>query len=389
MSEDSDLFNHYLNQPQNSMFEILEYLHDNNINQPTNDITEPSLFSPEENEHDMDNTYNYCFSNFQNSQNNIYNERSEEDEIRRNSFPYMQLRTNKHTNNINRTPVMSLVPYHSEEVEEREELEKNQTYVLQPNPEITTNNNILNIEPNNENIPQEIQIAEKKPIFKIVKKKWNEYILLAVDYLIYMPMIFILFGHINSHKGLGRKDNYLKQLPNTITAERSKNGNRPDNFKEKVINTCFKSISFVISNLFLAFGKSYKLGEINKKANELKSNDLIVQYLNKKMVDIVKESFSKKKENETYKNRGIYNRLDKEGKIGKGSLLETILNMPFGEVVHNFVMDFNFVKNAEPNNNDFHTYSYYKNEFKEANYPDHLIKSTQNTLIELTIIYAS
>ena len=63
--------------------------------------------------------------------------------------------------------------------------------------------------------------------------------------------------------------------------------------------------------------------------------------------------------------------------------------MRFGEVVHNFVIDFNFVKNFDNNNNDFHTYSYYKNEFKEANYPDHLIKSTQNTLIELTIIYAS
>ena len=71
MSQDSDLFNHFLNQPQSSMFGILEYLHDNNTNQPTNDITEPSLFSPEENEHDMDNTYNNCFSNFQNSQNNI------------------------------------------------------------------------------------------------------------------------------------------------------------------------------------------------------------------------------------------------------------------------------------------------------------------------------
>ena len=388
MSQDSDLFNHFLNQPQSSMFGILEYLHDNNTNQPTNDITEPSLFSPEENELDMDNTYNNCFSNFQNSQNNIYDEHSEEDESR-NSFPYVQLRWNRHTNNINRTPPMGLVPYHYEEVEEREELENNQIYVLQPNPEIKVNNNIINIEPNNENIPQEIQIEEKKPIFKIVRKKWNEYFFLGVDYLIYIFMIFTLFGRINLNKGIGRLYNCLKQLPNTITAERSKSGNRPDNFKEKVINTCFKSISFVISNLFLAFGKAYKLGEINKKANELKSNDLIVQYLNKKMVDIVKESFSKKKENETYKNRGIYNRLVKEGKIVKGSLLETILNMRFGEVVHNFVIDFNFVKNAEPNNNDFHTYSYYKNEFKEANYPDHLIKSTQNTLIELTIIYAS
>ena len=301
----------------------------------------------------------------------------------------MQLRWNRHTNNINRTPPMGLVPYHYEEVEEREELENNQIYVLQPNPEIKVNNNIINIEPNNENIPQEIQIEEKKPIFKIVRKKWNEYFFLGVDYLIYISMIFTLFGRINLNKGIGRLYNCLKQLPNTITAERSKSGNRPDNFKEKVINTCFKSISFVISNLFLAFGKAYKLGEINKKANELKSNDLIVQYLNKKMVDIVKESFSKKKENETYKNRGIYNRLVKEGKIGKGSLLETILNMRFGEVVHNFVIDFNFVKNFDNNNNDFHTYSYYKNEFKEANYPDHLIKSTQNTLIELTIIYAS
>ena len=103
MSQDSDLFNHFLNQPQSSMFGILEYLHDNNTNQPTNDITEPSLFSPEENEHDMDNTYNNCFSNFQNSQNNIYDEHSEEDESR-NSFPYVQLRWNRHTNNINRTP---------------------------------------------------------------------------------------------------------------------------------------------------------------------------------------------------------------------------------------------------------------------------------------------
>ena len=395
MSKNHESFNNHLKLPQNSVLSKIEYLKDNITNLQTNDYTRLSLV-PDKNEHDIYNMeYNMddnCFFNLNIFKRNINDEHSEDDESRE-SFPYNQIKWNEHTNNNNRNASIfnhnfNLISNPSEEVEENEKTENNKTFIQQTKPEIKTNNNIFNTEPKDENIPQEIEIEEEKPIFKVIKKKWNEYSILIVDYLSYISFIFLLFGRIYQNKGKGRKDNYLKQLPNTITSERSKSGNRPDNFKERVINACFKSICFVISNLFLAFGKGYKLGEINKNGKELKKIDSIMKYLDKKMVDIVKESLNKKVK-KTSKNGEIYDRLVKEGKLVQCPLLKTILNMNFGEVLHNFVIDFNFVKDLEPNNNDFHTYNYYKNAFKESNYPDEIIKSTQETLIELTVKYAS
>ncbi len=391
MFQDSQSSLIQLSLPPGSLLGKIENLKDNITNRQTNDYSRTSYFL-DENEHDIDSMDNNSFINLNDAQRYINDELSEDVESRI-SFSYMQLRWNKHSDNINNSPpminyILSPLPYPSEEIEEKEKTENNETFIQQPEPEIKTNNNIFNTEPKDEIIPQENEIEEEKPIFKVIKKKWNEYSILVVDYLSYISFIFLLFGRIYQNKGKGRKDNYLKQLPNTITSERSKNGNRPDNFKERVINACFKSICFVISNLFLAFGKGYKLGEINKNGKELKKIDSIIKYLDKKMVDIVKESLNKKVK-KTSKNGEIYDRLVKEGKLVQCPLLDKILSMHFGEVLHNFVIDFNFVKDLEPNNNDFHTYNYYKNAFKESNYPDDLIKSTQNTLIELTIEYAS
>lgn len=366
MELNSDLSSDHLVQQQNPNLKNFFYIEENITNKPTNEFTNPVLF-PDENEIDFGNCSSIGFNNFPR---NINDNLSEDDESKE-CFSFSSIKWNKHVNDLNRSSpnnrhIYSLSPKPFEEIEEKEKKEDSQIFFAQqPKLEIKTDFSIFKTIRKNEITPLKNEI-KRKPLFKAVPKKWNENSLSNEDYSIYN----------------------LKQLPNTIISERSKIRNRADNFKVKVINTCFKSINFVIFYLFLAFGNEYKLYEINKKANELHDIKSIKKYLDKRMVDIVIES-NPKKGDKTFKNRRIYDRLVQEGILDQSLILKTILNMRFGEVLHNFLIDYNFVKELEPNNNDFHTYNYYKDTFKEANYLDERIKSTQKDLIELTIKYES
>ena len=388
MELDSDLSSDHLVQQQNPNLKNFFYIEENITNKSTNEFTNPVLF-PDENEIDFGNCSSIGFNNFPR---NINDNLSEDDDSKE-CFSFSSIKWNKHVNNLNRNSpnnshIYSLSPKPFEEIEEKEKKEDSQIFFTQqPKLEIKTDFSIFKTIRKNEITPLKIEI-KRKPLFKAVPKKWNENSLSNEDYSIYTSVVFILYGHIIHKKGKGRRENFLKQLPNTIISERSKIGNRADNFKQKVINTCFKSINFVICNLFLAFGNEYKLYEINKKANELRDIDSIKKYLDKRMLDIVIES-NPKKGDQTFKNRRIYDRLVLDGNLDQSLILKTILNMRFGEVLHNFLIDYNFVEELEPNNNDFHTYNFYKNTFKEANYLDERIKSTQKDLIELTIKYES
>ena len=387
LDSDSDLFRDHLVQQQNPNLEKNFFIKKNITNMSTNEFTNPVLF-PEENVNKFDNCSLFGFSNFPR---NVYDNLSDDES--KECFSFSPINWNKHANNLNRNSpnnshIYSLSPNPFEEIEEKEKKEDNQIFFAQqPKLEIKSDFNIFKTIQKSENTPQRNEI-KRKPLFKAVPKKWNENSLSNENYSIYVTTVFTLYGSIIHKKGKGRRENYLKQLPNTIISERSKIGNRADNFKVKVINTCFKSINFVIFYLFLAFGNEYKLYEINKKANELHDIKSIKKYLDKRMVDIVIES-NPKKGDKTFKNRRIYDRLVQEGILDQSLILKTILNMRFGEVLHNFLIDYNFVKELEPNNNDFHTYNYYKDTFKEANYLDERIKSTQKDLIELTIKYES
>ena len=184
----------------------------------------------------------------------------------------------------------------------------------------------------------------------------------------------------NIHKG--RTSNDLKKDPNYKHNPKHPN-DALDNIKSKAVRDAYREIGEVISNECSKLGKEYKITKLNK-TDKISSNQLLLNLCEKKMSEILINSFPRnlsKSDNfvKKYRNKMVYNKLIEDGKLAESPLLSRILNKTFGEILFRFTNDDNFVKKIDPNYN-FPTLS---DLFDKETYTEEKIESLKKSLNDL------
>jgi hypothetical protein len=156
-----------------------------------------------------------------------------------------------------------------------------------------------------------------------------------------------------------------------------------DNIKAKAIRASFSKTSQLIVNECSRLGEKYNIKKLNK-TDKISSNQLLLNLCEKKMSEILINSFPRnlsKSDNfvKKYRNKMVYNKLIEDGKLAESPLLSRILNKTFGEILFRFTNDDNFVKKIDPNYN-FPTLS---DLFDKETYTEEKIESLKKSLNDL------
>lgn len=227
---------------------------------------------------------------------------------------------------------------------------------------INTNTNI-----NNNNVPQESKSSDENKEIEVKKEKPNK-----------SKKPFNT--HKKKHKG--RTSNDLKKDPNYKHNPKHPN-DALDNIKSKAVRDAYREVGEVISNECSKLGKKYKITKLNK-TDKISSNKLLLNLCEKKMSEILINSFPRnlsKSDNfvKKYRNKMVYDKLIEDGKLAESLLLSRTLNMTFGEILFRFTNDDNFVKKIDPNYN-FPTLS---DLFDKETYTEEKIESLKKSLNDL------
>ena len=244
-------------------------------------------------------------------------------------------------------------------------------YQAQDNPNCNTNieeNKInTNTNINNNNVPQESKSCDENKEIEVKKEKPNK-----------SKKPFNT--HKKKHKG--RTSNDLKKDPNYKHNPKHPN-DALDNIKSKAVRDAYREVGEIISNECSKLGKKYKITKLNK-TDKISSNKLLLNLCEKKMSEILINSFPRnlsKSDNfvKKYRNKMVYNKLIEDGKLAESPLLSGILNKTFGEILFRFTNDDNFVKKIDPNYN-FPTLS---DLFDKETYTEEKIESLKKSLNDL------
>ena len=230
------------------------------------------------------------------------------------------------------------------------------------NNHIDSNDKDNNVVRNNDNNKEEEEKDKdkkennmKNPIFKVERSSW----IFDIKKMSYVEWMFLLVSTFYVSHKKGRKTEEEKAfIGNNI--KHGKHAN--DNARTKVFNRCFKIISKVIKNICYRMG--YKIFEFikGKKKKALKNED-IERYC-RMTIEYILVNNKPKNGNKNH-NRIEYNKIKLDERFSD-SLLQTILNMTFGEVLLKFLNDDNFVKELDETNNDFSTFTdNFGNEYSE------------------------
>ena len=187
----------------------------------------------------------------------------------------------------------------------------------------------------------------KGDIFE-VKHDWNIYLKnkTYVDWVFSLSLIFAIFP-----RKKGRKTEEDKAL-GIYKIQHSNQTN--DNARTKVFNRCFKIIGKVVKNICEKMG--FKISDfIKDTSNKCLTNEETEKYCRMTIEHILINN--KQKRGDRNHNRNEYNKIKASKKYDDAVLLKTILKMTFGEVLLKFLNDDNFVKDLDPTNNDFTTFT--------------------------------
>ena len=175
----------------------------------------------------------------------------------------------------------------------------------------------------------------------------------------------------NTTSNIKTNDSFKKVIfkPKKIRIKRKKSKNRHDNAKRKVFNKCFKITRFIIDKYCKKLNPENILFKLNKDISITSKNETMKQFCKKTIKQIIYNDCPKDLKKREHNIKIIEKILSKnisEENSKDIKLFKQILNMTFGEILEHFLEDKNFIKEIEPFNSDFSTFSEnFNNEYNE------------------------